>query len=135
MRLVNLIMIEDLFRNIKTLQNAIGNEPMSQILGNIWRKAIGLEPVLRANKIDYQAYCAQRAKQMRARSITDIQDMSFSIIWVVDSFDLEKLKSTYSSMQQQRLTTKEILLVCRQTTVAEQLSMDCLLYTSPSPRD
>ena len=127
-------MIEDLLRNMKTLQNAIGKEPIGQILGNALRKAVGLDPVLKNEKIDYKKYCAQRATKMRARQLKEIENISVSIIWVVNTLNIEKLKTTHSSMQQQRLTSKEILLVCDNNTLAGQLSMEASYATLKEAR-
>ena len=117
-------MIEDLLKNIKTLQNAIGNEPMSQIVGNMLRKMIGLDPLISAKVVDYKTYCAHRAKLMRARPLDEIQDVSISILWIVNQVDIEKLKASYTSMQQQRLQAKEILLVCNHAAVRKQFAVD-----------
>ena len=119
-------MIKDLLKNIDTLRKAIGNEPMSHIIGNAYRKVRGLEPIL-LNHNDglhgYDKYCAQRAKIMHARSLQNIQHTAISILWVVDSWNIEKLKSSYQSMLQQRMPIEEIILVCDQPSVVLQLGV------------
>ena len=118
-------MLKYLIKNFKTLSAAIGNEAPSHILKNAWRKLTGQTPLAAEHfGMSYKKYCKARAQVMRARQIDLSKRHSISILWIVKSADVAKLKTSYRAIKKQRFSADEIIWVSNDQTLAQQFTSD-----------
>jgi GT2 family glycosyltransferase len=106
-------MLKSINNNLQIFIKAIGNEPLSQIVGNAVRKIVGIEPVVAAErKNDYKKYIQTRNSALFEKRIRSNRSEKLSII-LIDKLSSDNFHQSFQSLLDQRVKPNQLFIISK----------------------